>query len=119
MRSGMLPAGEGHARKMNIETFDAALLRDAPPAGWSGALQALWHQGKGEWDRAHQLAQVQNDAEGAWVHAHLHRAEGDLANADYWYRRAGKEPPTVSLDEEFAAIAAALLARVPEPGERR
>ena len=104
---------------MNIETFSAALRDDAPPAGWSRALQALWHQGKGDWDRAHQLAQTQNDAEGAWVHAHLHRAEGDVANARYWYRRAGKEPSTVSLDEECAAIAAALLATVPEPGERR
>ena len=110
---------ENAARDMNIETFSAALLHDTPPAGWSRALQALWHQGKGDWDRAHQLAQAQDDAEGAWVHAHLHRAEGDIANARYWYRHAGKEPPTVSLDEEFAAIAAALLAGVPEPGERR
>jgi hypothetical protein len=97
----------------------AAPLHDTPPAGWPPALQALWHQGKGDWDRAHQLAQGQDDAEGAWVHAHLHRAEGDVANARYWYRRAGREPSTVPLDEEFAAIAAALLARVPEPGERR
>jgi hypothetical protein len=101
---------------MNIATFSAALLHDTPPAGWSRALQALWHQGKGDWDRAHQLAQVQDDAEGAWVHAHLHR---DVANARYWYRRTGREPSTVPLDEEFAAIAATLLARVPEPGERR
>ena len=104
---------------MNIETFSAALLRDAPPSGWSPALQALWHQGKGDWDRAHQLAQAQDDAEGAWVHAHLHRAEGNTANAKYWYRRAGRAPSTVSLDQELAEIAAALLARDPEPGERR
>jgi hypothetical protein len=104
---------------MIIETFNAALLRDAPPSGWSRALQALWYQGKGDWDRAHRLAQAQDDAEGAWVHAHLHRAEGNSANARYWYRRAGKEPSTAPLDEEFAAIAAALLATVPEPKERR
>jgi hypothetical protein len=102
---------------MNIDTFSAALLHDAPPSGWSRALQALWHQGKGDWDRAHQLAQAQDDAEAAWVHAHLHRAEGEVANARYWYRRAGRE--TAPLDQEFAAMVVALLATVPEPGERR
>jgi hypothetical protein len=104
---------------MTIETFNAALLRDTPPSGWSRALQALWYQRKGDWHRAHQLAQAQDDAEGAWVHAHLHRAEGDVGNASYWYRRAGRETSTAPLDKEFAAIAAALLAAVPEPGERR
>jgi hypothetical protein len=104
---------------MNIDTFSAALLHDVRPSGWSRALQALWHQGKGDWDRAHQLAQAQDDAEAAWVHAHLHRAEGDVANARYWYRRAGREPATAPLDQEFAAIVAALLATVPESGERR
>jgi hypothetical protein len=104
---------------MAIERFRAAVLQDVLPSGWSPALQALWHQGKGDWDRAHQLAQAQDDAAGAWVHAHLHRAKGDVANARYWYRRAGIEPATAPLDEEFAAIAAALLAAVPEPGERR
>lgn len=79
---------------MAIETFSAALLHDAPPAGWCRALRALWYQGKGDWDRAHQLAQAQDDAEGAWVHAHLHRAEGEVGNARYWYRRAGREPST-------------------------
>ena len=100
---------------MTIETFNAALLHDAPPGGWSPALQALWHQGKGDWDRAHRLAQAQEDADGAWVHAHLHR-KGDFANARYWYRRAGREPSAAPLDDEFRAIAAALLAAVP-PGE--
>jgi hypothetical protein len=104
---------------VNIERFRAALLRDTPPAGWSRALQALWYQGKGDWERAHQLAQAQDNADGAWVHAYLHRTEGDVANARYWYRRAGREPSTLSLDKEFTAIAAALLAAVPEPGEHR
>lgn len=104
---------------MTIETFNAALRYDNPPAGWSLALQALWHQGKGDWHRAHQLAQAQDGPEAAWVHAHLHRAEGDVANATYWYRRAGREPSTAPLDRELAAIAAALLAAAAEPGERR
>ncbi len=93
---------------MNIGTFKAALLHDSPPADWSPALQALWYQARGNWHRAHELAQAQDDAAGAWVHAHLHRAEGDLANARYWYRRAGREPSTAPLDAELAAIAAAL-----------
>lgn len=104
---------------MTIETFKAALLHDNPPPDWSLALQALWHQGKGDWDRAHQLAQAQDSPEAAWVHAHLHRPKGDVANASYWYRRAGREPSTAPLDEECAAIAAALLAAAAEPGERR
>ena len=61
---------------MSIEIFRQSLLRDAPPAEWSRALQALWHQAKRDWHRAHQLAQEQDDAEAAWVHAHLHRARG-------------------------------------------
>jgi hypothetical protein len=73
------------------------------------ALQALWHQAKGDWDTAHGIAQEQDDQAGAWVHAHLHRAEGDAANAGYWYRRAQKPLPTSSLDEEWDAIAMALL----------
>ncbi len=104
---------------MTIATFHAALRQDAPPAGWSRALQALWHQSKGDWDRAHRLAQAQDDAEGAWVHAHLHRAEGDVANARYWYRRAGREASTAPLDHEWTTIAAALLAAVAGPGEGR
>ena len=77
----------------------------------SPALQGLWHQAKGDWHRAHHLAQEQNDTDGAWVHAHLHRVEGDLGNAGYWYRRAGRPTSTLSLDAEWEEIAAALLAQ--------
>jgi hypothetical protein len=94
---------------MSIETFRQSLLRDAPPAGWSRALRALWHQAQGDWHRAHQLAQQENDADSAWVHAHLHRAEGDAANAGYWYRRAGRSPSAAPLDQERDEIAATLL----------
>jgi hypothetical protein len=96
---------------MSIETFRQSLLRDAPPAQWSRALRALWHQAQGDWHRAHQLAQEENDADGAWVHAHLHRAEGDAANAGYWYRRAGRSPSAAPLDQERDAIVAILLSR--------
>jgi hypothetical protein len=82
-------------------------------AEWPSALQALWHEAKGDWHRAHQLAQEQDNADGAWVHAHLYRAEGDAANAGYWYRWAGRSPSAAPLDQERDAIAAALLSRDP------
>ena len=91
-------------------TFTASLDAEAPPPNLSPALQALWHDAQGDWDAAHTLAQEQNDRHGAWVHAYLHRKEGDLANADYWYRRAGKSRPETSLADEWATIARTLLA---------
>lgn len=81
----------------------------APPAGLAAPLEALWWEAHGDWDRAHGAAQAGEDAGSAWVHAYLHRVEGDLANADYWYRRAGRQRPAASLEAEWAAIAAALL----------
>jgi hypothetical protein len=93
-----------------LEAFRDSLRSGAPPAGLSQALQALWYEAKGDWPAAHRLAQAEDDAAGAWVHAYLHRVEGDLANAGYWYRRAGRPVGTQPLAEEWAAIAAALLA---------
>lgn len=95
---------------MDWDTFAASLDAEAPPAGLSRAAQALWHDALGDWEAAHTLAQEQNDGDGAWVHAYLHRKEGDLANADYWYRRAGKTRPDASLEDEWTAITRALLA---------
>ena len=94
---------------MNLETFKASLTDEAPPEGLPGAVQALWQVAGGKWDPAHKLAQEQDDAAGAWVHAHLHRVEGDLSNAAYWYRRAGKPECAASLDEEWDEIELALL----------
>jgi hypothetical protein len=96
---------------ISLQTFRASLSADAPPDGLSQALQALWHEARGDWQAAHALAQSQDDSEGAWVHAYLHRVEGDRANAGYWYRRAGRPASIQPLQEEWAAIAAALLAR--------
>jgi hypothetical protein len=96
---------------MNLETFRASLTADAPPPGLSLALQALWYDAKGDWERAHACAQDQDDPAGAWVHAYLHRVEGDTANAGYWYRRAGKPAQHGPLPQEWEQIAAALLAR--------
>ncbi len=94
---------------MNYAEFVDSIASDSPAANLSSLLQALWWAKKGDWDRAHKLAQAQNDPDGAWVHAYLHRVEGDLPNAAYWYRRAGKPEASSGLDEEWDAIAAALL----------
>ena len=72
-------------------------------------LQALWHDAKGDWDGAHQIAQDIDTSEGAWVHAYLHRKEGDLSNASYWYRRAGRPESLDDLDQEWGNISQALL----------
>ncbi|MFB6259798.1 MAG: hypothetical protein ABEJ96_08630 [Thiohalorhabdaceae bacterium] len=94
---------------MDLEAFKATLSGDGPQAEWSRPLQALWWAAKGEWDRAHRLAQAEPGADGAWVHAYLHRVEGDLGNASYWYRRAGQPVSQASLEAEWEAIAAQLL----------
>ena len=86
-----------------------------PPAGLSPALAALWHLARDEWDAAHHAAQSDGGRDGCWVHAHLHRVEGDLANAGYWYRRADLSPSEAPLDDEWEEIAAALLAAAADP----
>ncbi len=96
---------------MNLVSFKQSVTAAAPPTGLASAVQALWWDAKGDWAKAHECAQAQGDTIGAWVHAYLHRKEGDQSNAGYWYRRAGKDPATVSLSEEWDAIAAALLNR--------
>jgi len=82
-----------------------------PPKGLSRALQALWHDRRGNWDEAHGLAQSADGGDGAWVHAYLHRKEGDEGNADYWYRLAGQHKPAGELPEEWQQIARTLLER--------
>jgi hypothetical protein len=94
---------------MDLAQFRALTRKKQPPANLSPALQGLLWDAKGNWDKAHECAQAQEDRQGDWVHAYLHRKEGDLANAGYWYRRAKKKVPTGSLDEEWEAIARALL----------
>jgi hypothetical protein len=96
---------------MNIDTFEESLIQPAPPAGLSPAVEALWHERHGDWDRAHKIAQDISGPEGAWVHAYLHRREGDESNAAYWYRQAGKPIVRGSLDDEWRAMAEALLSK--------
>lgn len=94
---------------MTLAEFKATLSAPAPPSGLSPALAALWHDGRGDWDAAHGVAQEIETPDGAWIHAYLHRKEGDAANAAYWYRRAGKPVVSGALAAEWDAIAAALL----------
>ena len=95
---------------MNAKELRESAESAEPPEGLSPALAALWHLARGEWDAAHGLAQSDRGRDGAWVHAHLHRVEGDLANAGYWYRRADRPPSDAPLDDEWEEIATALLA---------
>ena len=94
---------------MDLLRFTKSLEGKAPPDGLSLAAQALWWDAKGRWDKAHHCAQAQDDQHGAWVHAYLHRKEGDEANAAYWYRRAGNPAATMPLDEAWEQIARALI----------
>jgi len=95
---------------MDIASFRTSLDQPAPPNGLSFALQALWWDAKGDWTKAHEQAQAKEDAAGNWVHAYLHRKEGDLANAGYWYRRADRPMPQVGLEAEWAEIVGTLIA---------
>lgn len=92
-----------------MQRFLDSLGDEEPPRGLDGPLRGCWHALRGRWDAAH--AAVQGDSErDAWVHAALHREEGDDANAAYWYERAGRRAPVGAARREYLAIAAALLA---------
>lgn len=94
-----------------IDELLASLDDENCPAGISGPLIALWHDAKGDWHAAHGVAQDESGADGAWVHAYLHRKEPDLQNANYWYCRAQRTMPELTLEEEWREIASTLLDR--------
>ncbi|MCY3709699.1 MAG: hypothetical protein OXG26_12465 [Caldilineaceae bacterium] len=95
---------------MTFDEFKASLSDDAPPAGVGAPLRALWLDAANDWDGAHDALQGQPDGNGsAWVHAYLHRVEGDLSNAAGWYRRARKPASSAPLPQEWEEIARALL----------
>ncbi len=96
---------------MDLAAFRASLGAPSPPQELTLALQALWREAKGDWSGAHELAQADEGGAGDWVHAYLHRREGDLSNASYWYRRARKPVAKGPLNEEWADIVTALLAK--------
>lgn len=102
--------------QMSFAEFQQSVaIASAPPEGASAAVQALWHDARGDWDRAHACAQDDAGRDGAWVHAYLHRKEGDRGNAGYWYARARRPVPaqSVTLDAEWAEIGRSLLEKVP------
>jgi hypothetical protein len=96
---------------MSFEDLSESIARDAAPPEMTPALQGLWFAARGDWNAAHECAQADNSREGSWVHAYLHREEGDLGNASYWYTRARQSMPgtEVTLKDEWAQIAKALL----------
>jgi hypothetical protein len=94
---------------MDIAAFKESINTTEVPTQASVYLKALWYDAKGDWEKAHELIQDLPDKNAAWIHAYLHRKEGDIWNADYWYRNAGKKRPAVSLQEEWEQLAAAFL----------
>ena len=94
---------------MTPAEFKRSLVKTTPPTGLSAALKGLWWAGKDDWDKAHKLVMDDGGADCAWVHAHLHRVEGDLDNARYWYGQARQPAAGGDLSDEWATIVAALL----------
>ena len=91
--------------------FRSSLSAASPAPTLEPPLAALWWAAKGKWDEAHKIVQDEETAEAAWVHAYLHRVEGDLGNAGYWYRRAQQPAAQDALDTEWERIVSALLGR--------
>jgi len=89
---------------MNLHHFQSTLSQDQPPRDLSSALQSLWWDAKGNWTKAHALVDELETPEGMAVHAYLHRKEGEDWNADYWYKRAGRQYRRNSLNEEWKAL---------------
>lgn len=94
---------------MELEIFQQALKSETPPEGINVYLEAMWYDAHGNWNKAHTLVDHLEDATASWVHAYLHRKEGDIWNADYWYRKAGRKRPDISLQQEWEQITKALL----------
>jgi hypothetical protein len=93
---------------MDFQEFLQTLDKDEPP-GVSPLLVALWYDHKGNWERAHQIVQDIDESMASWIHAYLHRKEGDLGNAGYWYSRAGRSRPNVDLSAEWEELVKELI----------
>jgi hypothetical protein len=94
---------------VKMAEFKASVSGAAPAPGLDAPLAALWWAAKGGWDQAHKIVQDEETTDAAWVHAYLHRVEGDLGNAGYWYRRAAKPVATGSLETEWELMVSKLL----------
>jgi hypothetical protein len=97
---------------MTAETFVRSVEGREPPEGAGDTLRALWWDRKGDWDRAHGIAQRIPTVQGSAVHAYLHREEGVLWNADYWYSRAGRSRPDLPLEAEWRRLVEEMLGGV-------
>ncbi|MFD2586836.1 hypothetical protein ACFSQJ_07835 [Croceitalea marina] len=95
----------------NYDDFTRTLTEEMPDTEWPLALQALWYASNNDWEASHDIAQDLHAPIGSWIHAHLHRAEGDKFNADYWYRLAGKPFPSLSIQDEIKEIIESLLSK--------
>jgi hypothetical protein len=89
---------------MNSKVFKASLTLESPDPALSTILKSLWYDANGDWKTAHDLVDQLSGKDAAWVHAYLHRKEGDSWNADYWYARAKKTRPSISLEEEWERL---------------
>jgi len=99
---------------MTFEEFKDTLVLEDPPAGLGAPFLSLWKDARGDWEAAHRVVQSDESSEAAWVHAYLHRKDGDLANVSYWYLRAHRSMPSSSSEEEWERIVRALLS-LPTP----
>jgi len=89
---------------MKYKELIDSLSKDNPPEQINGILKSLWHDAKGNWEKAHSIVQEIDNPDGSWVHAYLHRKEGDLSNAGYWYSRAGRKAAGGLLQDEWESI---------------
>jgi hypothetical protein len=105
------PEPEASDRAPDLNAFNKSLSGNVPPSGLSPVASALWWAKKGDWAAAHRIVMDDEGRDAAWVHAYLHRVEGDLDNAAYWYARAGHPVASDALDTEWNAIVAELLQR--------
>jgi len=94
---------------MDFNQFKDSLSSTSPTPGITPYLQSLWYDAKGDWEKAHTIIQDIEDKDASWIHAYLHRKEGDIGNADYWYRLAGRKRPDISLEEEWEHLVEALI----------
>jgi hypothetical protein len=94
---------------MTFEEFKETIDDSIPPKKISQNLLALWSDATGDWHKAHDIVQKTSGNDGDWIHAYLHRKEGDLSNASYWYSRIGKSRPNTSLNQEWEELVRHLI----------
>lgn len=94
---------------MTIAEFLSTLKQNKPPVDLNSLLLALWYDAKGDWGKSHEIVQDIDNKEAALIHAYLHRKEGDIGNADYWYHRAGTKRTHLSIEDEWVTLVGKFL----------